>query len=172
MSGCSTSRFSTSIGVNYSRNTNDAQFFGNFTDDAGATHHTFAHLEQETLGLTWRLGYTFSPTASLQVYAQPFVSRGEYSDIREVADAGAAEYADRFQPYTDPAVKTPDAREATNPDNLVCRAVRAIRAAHPDPVVLSAGLYRPHTRPGRAWLEAPRSPWYPRSLSRSTTSPI
>lgn len=30
----------------------------------------------------------------------------------------------------------------------------AIRAAHPDPVVLSAGLYRPHTRPGRAWLEA------------------
>ena len=97
-------RFSTSIGVNYSRNTNDAQFFGNFTDGAGTTHHTFAHLEQETLGLTWRLGYTFSPTASLQVYAQPFVSRGEYSDIREVADAGAAEYADRFQPYTDAAV--------------------------------------------------------------------
>ena len=30
-------------------------------------------------------------------------------------------------PYTDPALKTPDGREAVNPDNLVCNAVRAIR---------------------------------------------
>jgi len=35
-------------------------------------------------------------------------------------------------PYTDPALKTPDAREAVNPDNLVCRAVRAIKDAVPD----------------------------------------
>lgn len=35
-------------------------------------------------------------------------------------------------PYTNPAVKTSDAREAYNPDNLVCRAVRAVKAAHPD----------------------------------------
>ena len=32
-------------------------------------------------------------------------------------------------PQTDPSLKTPDGREATNPDNLVCRAVRAIKAA-------------------------------------------
>ncbi len=35
-------------------------------------------------------------------------------------------------PSIDPALKTPDAREAVNPDNLVCRAVRAIKAAHPE----------------------------------------
>jgi porphobilinogen synthase len=29
-------------------------------------------------------------------------------------------------------LKTPDAREATNPDNLVCRAVRAVKKAFPD----------------------------------------
>jgi len=29
-------------------------------------------------------------------------------------------------------LKTQDAREATNPDNLVCRAVRALKKAHPD----------------------------------------
>ena len=29
-------------------------------------------------------------------------------------------------------LKTADAREALNPDNLMCRAVRAIKAAHPD----------------------------------------
>jgi len=35
-------------------------------------------------------------------------------------------------PYVKAALKTPDAREAVNPDNLVCRAVQAVKAAHPD----------------------------------------
>lgn len=35
-------------------------------------------------------------------------------------------------PYTDPALKNPDATEAWNPDNLVNRATRAIKAAVPD----------------------------------------
>ena len=35
-------------------------------------------------------------------------------------------------PSTDPALKTPDAEEALNGDNLVCRAVRAIKEAHGD----------------------------------------
>ena len=32
-------------------------------------------------------------------------------------------------PYIDPSLKQPDGREAYNPDNLVCRAVRAVRDA-------------------------------------------
>ena len=44
---------------------------------------------RSTLSLTWRLGYTFTPTTSLQVYASPFVSKGTYSDVREIADARA-----------------------------------------------------------------------------------
>ncbi|MDG2204938.1 MAG: porphobilinogen synthase, partial [Alphaproteobacteria bacterium] len=35
-------------------------------------------------------------------------------------------------PYTDESLKTPDAREAVNPDNLVCRAVCAIKDSVPD----------------------------------------
>ncbi|MBK8907168.1 MAG: porphobilinogen synthase [Rhodospirillales bacterium] len=35
-------------------------------------------------------------------------------------------------PYVSPEQKTSDALEAVNPENLVCRAVRAIKAAHPD----------------------------------------
>ena len=35
-------------------------------------------------------------------------------------------------PEIDPDIKTPDAAEAANPDNLVCQAVRAIKAAVPD----------------------------------------
>ncbi len=35
-------------------------------------------------------------------------------------------------PAIDAKLKTPDGREAYNPDNLVCRAVRAIKKAHPE----------------------------------------
>jgi len=34
-------------------------------------------------------------------------------------------------PYIDPALKTPDGIEALNPDNLVCRAIRDVKAAFP-----------------------------------------
>jgi porphobilinogen synthase len=37
-------------------------------------------------------------------------------------------------PVTDPAKKTPDGDEATNPENLVCRAVRAVKKAHGDAI--------------------------------------
>ncbi len=35
-------------------------------------------------------------------------------------------------PFTDPALKTPEAEEAWNPENLVCRATRAVKQAVPD----------------------------------------
>jgi len=35
-------------------------------------------------------------------------------------------------PYIDPELKTPDAAEAYNNDNLVCRAIRAVKSAVPD----------------------------------------
>jgi porphobilinogen synthase len=35
-------------------------------------------------------------------------------------------------PYLDESVKTPSCEEATNPDNLVCRAIRTLKAAVPD----------------------------------------
>jgi len=37
-------------------------------------------------------------------------------------------------PNTDPTDKTPDAKEALNADNMVCRAVRAIKEAHGDDI--------------------------------------
>lgn len=98
------SRFSTSLGASYTRNHNDTQYFGTFSDSAAALHYTFAHLEQKTLSLTWRLNFTFSPTASLQIYASPFVSKGTYSDVRELDHPRAASYDARYQAYGDTAV--------------------------------------------------------------------
>ncbi len=97
-------RTTPSLGVNYSRNEDNTQFFGNFADSVGVTHYTFAHLDQTTIGLTFRVDYTASPTLTLQVYANPFVSKGTYSDVREAARPRAGRYDDRFAPYADPAV--------------------------------------------------------------------
>ena len=97
-------RFTTSLSATFNRNRNDQQYFDTFTDPSGGQHYTFAHLEQKTVTLTWRLGYTFTPTTSLQVYASPFISKGTYSNVREIADARASDYTARYRPYGDPAV--------------------------------------------------------------------
>jgi hypothetical protein len=98
------SRWTASLGLNISKNTDHTQWFGNFTDSAATPHYTFAHLDQRTLSLQWRLNFTASPNLTVQIYAEPFVSKGRYSDIRELADPRARAYVDRFRPYGDTAV--------------------------------------------------------------------
>lgn len=98
------SRFTTSLSPSWSHNRDNTQYFGTFNDAGGNPHYTFAHLDQKTLSLTWRLGYTFTPNTSLQVYASPFISKGTYSDVREIASPRAVAYDHRYQPYADPAV--------------------------------------------------------------------
>jgi porphobilinogen synthase len=51
-------------------------------------------------------------------------------------------------PYTDPALKTADGREATNPANLICRAVKAIKQAVPEIGVLCDVALDPYTDHG------------------------
>ncbi len=51
-------------------------------------------------------------------------------------------------PYVEAALKTPDAREAVNPDNLVCRAVRAVKTAHPDIGVICDAALDPFNADG------------------------
>jgi porphobilinogen synthase len=69
--------------------------------------------------------------------------------------AGAAEEAAKLGipvvalfPHTDPSLKTPDGREATNPSNLVCRAVREIKRAVPEIGVLCDVALDPYTSHG------------------------
>ena len=84
-------------------NQDNTQWIGNFKDAAG-THYAFAHLHQETRSLGIRADYTATPTLSFQLYAAPFVSRGEYSNTRELSSTPrASDYASRFKAYTAPA---------------------------------------------------------------------
>jgi hypothetical protein len=93
----------TSVGAELSRNRDNTQWYGNFTDSAGTTHYTVGRLEQRTLALTTRASYAATPNLTLELYAAPFVSTGSYSTIRELSTTPrAASYDDRFAHYTPP----------------------------------------------------------------------
>ncbi len=98
------SRFNTSLSAFYDITRDDNQYYGTLDDAAGDPHYAFAHLERTTASLTWRLGYTFTPEMTLQIYASPFVSKGTYSDVRELDAPRAPAYDDRYRPYADPDV--------------------------------------------------------------------
>ena len=94
------SRFSASLVAGYDHVVNDQQWTGNFGALlSDTTHYTFSRLDQDILSITARANWTATPTLSLQLYGQPFVSTGAYSNMRELASARASAYADRFRPY-------------------------------------------------------------------------
>ena len=94
------SRFSTSLGFNYSRNVDDKQFYDRYgAVGSDTTHYTFAHLAQTTVGLSTRLNFTATPNLSFQFYGEPFNSNGTYADWKEIADPRAERYADRFKSF-------------------------------------------------------------------------
>ncbi len=97
------SRFSTSVGVNWTHNVNAAQWYGNYgAVGSDSTHYTFARLDQQLLSLTTRFNFTATPNLSLQFYAEPFVTSGAYSDWVELANPRAARFADRYRRFSAP----------------------------------------------------------------------
>ncbi|MDZ7779115.1 MAG: DUF5916 domain-containing protein [Gemmatimonadota bacterium] len=84
------------LGTFVNRRVDDRQWVGKIETDA--PHYLFGRLHQTTIGVTVRADYAFTPTVSLQLYAQPFVSAGRYGDFKTVANPRAERYADRFEP--------------------------------------------------------------------------
>ncbi|CAN5341791.1 porphobilinogen synthase [soil metagenome] len=85
------------------------------------------------------------PVASL-----PGVSRGSVDEIvaraREARDLGIPCLA--LFPNTPPALRSERGEEALNPDNLMCRAIRAIKDAVPEVGVLTDVALDPYTSHG------------------------
>jgi hypothetical protein len=59
----------------------------------------FGRIDQTTVALTERFNYTMTPTLSLQLYAEPFVSNGDYGAFKELADGRSRSYDARYAPY-------------------------------------------------------------------------
>ena len=60
------------------------------------THYILGRIDRKTVSLTLRVNYTLTPTLSLQLYTQPFVSAGDYSEFKEVVQPLAKNYSDRW----------------------------------------------------------------------------
>jgi hypothetical protein len=100
-----TSFLSLSGGVHFERMNDDSQWVEN-VDEGVRTSYVFGRIRQTTVGLTTRCNYTITPNLTLQLYAQPFVSAGGYSNFKSVAQPRATHFADQFAPYAYPG--TPD----------------------------------------------------------------
>lgn len=82
------------VGPVVSAQVEDRQWIG--ATDGDDPLYVFGRMRQHTLGATFAADLAFSPTLTLQLHAQPFVSAGSFQDFRKVADARAARYQDRF----------------------------------------------------------------------------
>ncbi|MEJ2103038.1 MAG: DUF5916 domain-containing protein [Ignavibacteriaceae bacterium] len=78
-----------SISPQFERVSEFAQYVDTF-DDALATNtygkrYVFGELDQKTFSTSIRLNWTFTPNLSLQLYVQPLISAGKYSNFKELA---------------------------------------------------------------------------------------
>ena len=88
---------SLNMGVRYAINNDDSQWVRNPRLSDGAQRYVFGRIEQKTVSFNTRFNYTMTPTLSLQVYAEPFVSAGQYTNFKELVDGRAGEYGDRYR---------------------------------------------------------------------------
>jgi hypothetical protein len=94
-------RFSGELWLYYEWQDEDNQWFRNFGDvGSDTTHHTFAQLDQTWAIVTARLNFTATPNLSFQFYAQPYITKGTYSNLRELNDPRAESYDDRYRTFT------------------------------------------------------------------------
>jgi hypothetical protein len=78
---------SMSLGPSVSGGTSTTQFVDRF-DDAAASHFfgqrvIFSDLHHRTVSMNTRVSATFSPTLTLEIFAQPFISSGDYDRFKE-----------------------------------------------------------------------------------------
>jgi hypothetical protein len=78
------------------------QYVDQVSDDVmtDQTHFVFGRLHETDVSMTVRANWTFSPHLTLQVYAQPYVASGYYTELKEVDNPGAARFRDRFHLLT------------------------------------------------------------------------
>ena len=85
-----------SVSLNYSKNADNLQYVDTKILNTDIKY-ILAHLDQKTLGATFRIDYFITPEISLQYYGSPFASIGKYSEFKEITNGRAKNYNDRFE---------------------------------------------------------------------------
>jgi len=81
-------------------------------EENGEDKYIFGRISQKTVGLILRLNCSITPTLTIQYYGQPFVSAGNYSQLKRITDPRAKAYTDRFHTYVNSEINY-DANEET-----------------------------------------------------------
>ena len=104
--------------------------------------------------LIWPLFVIDGSATRAAIPSMPGVERRSVDLIVEAAQDAAklGIPAIALFPYTDPALRSDDAREAWNPGNLVCRATRAVRNAGVDIGIILDVALDPYTSHGHDGL--------------------
>jgi hypothetical protein len=88
--------FSLSASPRISRLVENAQWVDAFDDQtATATfgrRYIFGRMDQRSVSASIRMNWTFTPRLSLQLYAQPLLSAGEYSEFKELRRAHSYDF--------------------------------------------------------------------------------
>ncbi len=83
------SSFTISTGPSVNRSRGIAQYVQSVTDTTAVhtygNRYVFADIDQFQVSMTTRVNWTLSPRMSLQVFAQPLISVGDYWDFKEFA---------------------------------------------------------------------------------------
>ena len=85
-----TTSTSLSLSPSFDHDRTAQQFVTSVTDPNapegfGGVRYVFGRLEQKTFSLDTRLNATFTPTLTLQLFAQPFLASGHYTKFKEFA---------------------------------------------------------------------------------------
>ena len=83
---------SASAGVYFNHNDQRSQW----VENTAGGRYVFGRIDQRTVSLTTRLNYTVTPNLSVQLYAQPFVSAGDYGEFKQLADGRSRDYGARY----------------------------------------------------------------------------
>jgi hypothetical protein len=77
------------LSPSYSYDEGEAQYITAVQDPTAeaffGTRYVFGFIRTETVSLSTRVNWTFTPDLTLQLFAQPFIASGEYSSFREFA---------------------------------------------------------------------------------------
>ena len=78
-----------SLSPRYSKNNDHAQYIGTYTDPLATNtfgkRYVFGELDQTTFSADIRLNWTFTPNLSFQLFIQPLISTGKYTNYKELA---------------------------------------------------------------------------------------
>ena len=94
---------SLSVNPYYTLRRNELQFVDRMRFGS-EDRHLFGQIDQETMGITFRLSYSVTPVLSIEYYGAPFVSAGAYERFKRITDPQAGAYRERFDEFSDGAI--------------------------------------------------------------------